>query len=99
MNGLRAATENPRPWKMEQEARLIFHNSADDMTVLLSVLLMKSLITDEGAYKLHPAGISEAQLDCITNKGGRGTDITGLYTVRAAHFSFPQEVFWMGAIR
>ena len=55
---------------MEQEARLIFHNSADDMTVLLSVLLMKSLITDEGANKQHSASISEAQLDCITNKGG-----------------------------
>lgn len=90
MNGLRAATENPRPWKMEQEARLIFHNSADDMTVLLSVLLMKSLITDEGANKLHSTRISEAQLDCIANKAGRGTDIPGLDIGRAVNFSFPQ---------
>lgn len=84
MNGLRAATENPRPWKMEQEARLIFHNSGDDMTVLLSVLLMKSLITDEGVNKLHPTSISEAQLDCITNKGGRGTNISGLHGRRSS---------------
>lgn len=41
----RAATENPRPWEMEREAGVIFHNSVDGMTVLLSVLLMKSLIT------------------------------------------------------